>query len=130
MKNCSNEVKNVIIQLEKYTSSYGDSRSSTITTTTSDELKSVNSWSGVHKDIGGLVYKLKNYLLVDTFAEEFISYEGIKKLVDVIQQSTGNTRVNKLLTYSLYHNIKYKHLVICHTSSQKYAYVSKLIRLY
>ena len=100
MKNCSLEAKNIIIQLEKFTSASENrlsdirtSSSSTLITTNSDEQKN-NTWMGVSKDIGTIVYKLKNYLLVDTFAEEFISYEGIKRLVDVIQQSTGNTRVS------------------------------------
>jgi hypothetical protein len=44
-------------------------------------------------DIKTIVFKLKNYLSVDFFAEEFISYEGIKILVEVINETTGNTRV-------------------------------------
>ncbi len=40
------------------------------------------------------VFKLKNYLTVDVFAEEFISYEGLKALIDIIHDSTGNTRVH------------------------------------
>jgi outer membrane murein-binding lipoprotein Lpp len=43
-------------------------------------------------DIKSVVFKLKNFLSVDIFAEEFISYEGIKILVDIIQVTSGNTR--------------------------------------
>ena len=38
----------------------------------------------------------KNYLKVDMFAEEFISYEGIKYLVSFLQHSSGNIRVYAL----------------------------------
>ena len=47
----------------------------------------------------------KNYLDVDMFSEEFISYEGIKYLISFIQQSKGNYRsyaieaLGKLLNY-------------------------------
>lgn len=63
MKNCSNEAKSVVSQLDL----------------SNHEVKS-------------LAFKLKNYLSVDLFAEEFISYEGIKKLIDIIEGSSGNTR--------------------------------------
>lgn len=45
------------------------------------------------KDIKLNVFKLKNYLEVDIFAEEFIAYNGIKVLLDVIKVTSGNTRV-------------------------------------
>ena len=47
----------------------------------------------------------KNYLEVDMFAEEFISYEGIKYLMSFLQHTSGNLRVyaleilNKLLDF-------------------------------
>ncbi len=44
-------------------------------------------------DLKQIVFKLKNYLQVDYFAEEFISYEGIKTLVEIILLTNGNTRV-------------------------------------
>jgi len=43
-------------------------------------------------EMKNLAFKLKNYLSVDIFAEEFISYEGIKRLIDLIQITSGNTR--------------------------------------
>jgi len=103
MKNCSNEAKDVIILFEK--SLYGDlshSRSSSTSSYTtgsggtSHGFKSPPSHIINTNDttIGTVLFSLKNYLKVDTFAEEFISYEGIQILVDVIQQSTGNIRVN------------------------------------
>jgi copper chaperone CopZ len=98
MKNCSNEAKKIILQLEKFTgcSDVRLSSSTSVTSYTSSEPNSKNNWTGptsIANDVGTVVHKLKNYFLVDAFSEEFISYEGIKKLVEVIQQSTGNTRV-------------------------------------
>lgn len=53
---------------------------------------SASSTNITPNDIKSIVFKLKNYLSVDIFAEEFISYEGIKQIVEVIQMTTGNTR--------------------------------------
>ena len=43
--------------------------------------------------IKDLVFKLKNSCDFDTFAEEFINFEGLKALVDIIHITSGNTRV-------------------------------------
>ena len=39
-----------------------------------------------------IVFFLKNSLEVDSFAEEFISYDGLKCLIEVVEVTKGNTR--------------------------------------
>ena len=40
-----------------------------------------------------IVFKLKNYFLIDAFSEEFIAYDGIRVLLNLIEITSGNTRV-------------------------------------
>ena len=44
-------------------------------------------------ELKNLVFKLKNYFFVDAFSEEFISYDGIRVLINLIDNTSGNTRV-------------------------------------
>ena len=89
-KNCTEEAKKIVYSMMKV-----------ITDLT---LKRQDSQSIMEiKDIG---FKLQNYLLVDVFLEEFISFEGIKVLIDSIENTSGNSRsylissFNKILIYS------------------------------
>lgn len=54
------------------------------------------SLSGSNNALKSIVYKLKNYFQVDAFAEEFIAYDGIRVFLNIIEITTGNTRVKKL----------------------------------
>jgi hypothetical protein len=89
-RNCSNEAQQVVFNLEKNLNDLkGD---------VGGELKPRQSMISMNlmtstPDIKSIVFKLKNYLSVDYFAEEFISYEGIKFLIEIIRETTGNTRV-------------------------------------
>ena len=47
------------------------------------------------EQLKGIVFLLENYFQIDGFSEEFISYDGIKKLVDIIEITEGNTKVDK-----------------------------------
>ena len=49
-----------------------------------------------------IVFKLKNYFLVDAFSEEFIAYDGIRVLINLIEITSGNTRV--LFIYIYFNN--------------------------
>lgn len=85
MKNCSTESQHVISILEKL---YNE-----LTCKDTESSYGRSSINGTGLDIKSIVFKLKNYLAVDMFAEEFISYEGIKKLIEIIIVTSGNTRV-------------------------------------
>lgn len=41
-----------------------------------------------------IVFKLKNFLDVDSYAEEFIQQDGLKLLINIIMSTSTNTRVN------------------------------------
>jgi len=63
--------------------------------------------SNILPDIKTIVFKLKNYLSVDIFAEEFISYEGIRRIIEIIKITGGNTRsyaINALKSLLVYLN--------------------------
>ena len=47
-------------------------------------------------ELKNIVFKLKNYFFVDAFSEEFIAYDGIRVLINLIDNTSGNTRVNNL----------------------------------
>jgi hypothetical protein len=56
-------------------------------------------------ELKNIVFKLKNYFLIDAFSEEFIAYDGIRVLINLIEITSGNTRVNIFLirfSYYLY----------------------------
>jgi len=44
-------------------------------------------------ELKNIVFKLKNYFLIDAFSEEFIAYDGIRVLINLIEITSGNTRV-------------------------------------
>ncbi len=87
LKDCTNEAQNIVSVLEKFTVDLRDSDNRS--------RHSVVSGNNI-TDLKPVVFKLKNYLAVDYFAEEFISYEGIKTLVEIIQITSGNTRVSSI----------------------------------
>lgn len=51
--------------------------------------------AGSRPELKNLVFKLKNYFFVDAFSEEFIAYDGIRVLINLIDNTSGNTRVIK-----------------------------------
>lgn len=59
------------------------------------------------KEIMSICFFLKNRLMVDSFAEEFISYDGLKVLIEVIESSSGNCRsyaLNSLISLIYFKN--------------------------
>lgn len=60
------------------------------------ESQSRNSLSANNRpELKNIVFKLKNYFFVDAFSEEFIAYDGIRVLINLIDNTSGNTRVIK-----------------------------------
>lgn len=58
-------------------------------------------------DIKSLVFNLKNYLTVDSYAEEFIAFGGLEGMIEIIQEMTGNTRsyaINSLKSILVFRN--------------------------
>lgn len=97
MKNCSLEAKNIVSILDRaYMDFNSTTKPSSHTTgfTQESRLSQMSiQFGNTEIDVRGVVFRLKNYLSVDIFAEEFISYEGIKRLVDIILVTSANTRV-------------------------------------
>jgi len=111
MKNCSEEAKYVVSTLDKLHNdivvSLGKDKDSDSGLSTFSTLSSMNSSLGLLPDVKTIVFKLKNFLSVDIFAEEFISYEGIKRIIDIIKITSGNTRsyaINALKSLLVYLN--------------------------
>ena len=69
------------------------------------KTKDTTSLSPNEKNLNLMLTQFKKNLSCDIFAEEFISYEGIKYLVSFLENTTGNIRklsleaLNKLLDY-------------------------------
>ena len=112
MKNCTSFSKQIIEQLREEEARYkqgknidaDESISSGSEITRMDTLSSMDE-KKMNK-IKLTIFNLKkNYLYVDMFAEEFISYEGIKYLISFLQLTSGNLRtyaieaLNKLLSF-------------------------------
>ena len=57
----------------------------------------LNNNSG--SNLKNIVFKLKNYFSVDAFSEEFIAYDGIRVLINLIEITSGNTRVLYFIIY-------------------------------
>lgn len=93
MKNTSKEAQSVVEKLKMLLSSKRQNEGKLHPNQT-NELKS-------------LVFALSNYLTVDSFSEEFISFGGLESLIEAIQESTGNTRsyaINSLKSILVYKN--------------------------
>ena len=118
MRNCTTFSKQIIEQLREEEERYrqgknidiDESNTNMTTPTSSDTIAKIDTLTNVdEKKMNKLrmtVFKLKeNYLDIDIFAEEFISYEGIKYLIGFIEISTGNKRsyaleaLDKLLNF-------------------------------
>jgi hypothetical protein len=90
LKNCTEFAKNMVSAMIKVI----------------PDLKSNKQDVQLNSEIKNIGYSLQNYLLVDCFLEEFISYEGINTLVEAIEITSGNSRsylisaFNRVLIYS------------------------------
>ena len=84
LKDCSEDAKQNVKQLTYLHSEISQTEDQELIKNKNNTLKNI-------------VFKLKNSLTVEEFAEEFISFEGLKSLVDIIRITSGNTRViNKI----------------------------------
>lgn len=58
-------------------------------------------------DVMSICFYLKNRLSIDSFAEEFISYDGLKVLIEIIEYTSGNSRsyaLNSLISLMYFKN--------------------------
>ena len=113
MKNCTIFSKQIIEQLREEELRYKQGKNINIDETnnpTGAEITRIDTLSSMDEKklnkIKLTIFNLKkNYLDVDMFAEEFISYEGIKFLISFLQLTSGNLRtytieaINKLLDF-------------------------------
>jgi hypothetical protein len=95
MMNCSKEASRVLKIINQSVDEIksGMSRLSDFSRQSNAASQSVIfSNSNMTVDIKGVAYKLKNFLTVDIFAEEFISYGGVGSIIEFIRLTHGNTR--------------------------------------
>jgi hypothetical protein len=85
-KNCNEYSKKIVQDMYKYLNAYKDNvrrvsaLNNPIPSSMANELKTV-------------VFGLQNYFQVDAFTEEFIAFDGIAKLIEILEISTGHTKV-------------------------------------
>ena len=115
MKSCTIFSKQIIEQLREKELRYKQGKNIDIDETnnpTGAEIARLDTLSSMDDKkltkIKLTIFNLKrNYLDVDMFAEEFISYEGIKFLISFLQLTSGNLRtyaieaINKLLDFKV-----------------------------
>lgn len=92
MKNTSKEAQTAVSTIKNILSKMKENNN--LTSTQASELKI-------------LVFNLKNYLLIDSFAEEFIAYAGLENLIEAIQEISGNIRsyaINSLKSILVFKN--------------------------
>lgn len=66
-----------------------------------------NLTSNESKEVMSICFFLKNRLDVDSYAEEFISYDGLKVLISIIETTSGNSRsyaLNSLISLIYFKN--------------------------
>lgn len=91
-KNDNNNSYRKSVELSLTTSSYNS--------TEYLESQSRSSLSANNRpELKNIVFKLKNYFFVDAFSEEFIAYDGIRVLINLIDNTAGNTRVFKFFPF-------------------------------
>ena len=113
MKNCTIFSKQIIEQLREEEARYKQGKNIDVdesTNSSGSDITRIDTLSSMDEKkmnkIKLTIFNLKkNYLYVDMFAEEFISYEGIKYLISFLQLTSGNLRtyaieaLNKLLSF-------------------------------
>lgn len=85
LKNCNEYSKKIVQDMYKYLNVYKDnirrvSALNQIPSSMANELKNV-------------VFSLQNHFQVDGFTEEFIAFDGIEKLIEILEISSGHTKV-------------------------------------
>ena len=109
MKSCTIFSKQIIEQLREEETRYQQGKNIDVDESINSSSSTVNTVSSTDDKktkIKMTIFNLKkNYFDVDMFAEEFISYEGIKYLISFLKLTTGNLRtyaveaLNKLLDF-------------------------------
>ena len=110
MKNCTVFSKQIIEQLREEEARYKLGKNLDIKEEGNIDITRVETLSAIDEKYKSRILKTvfnlkKNYFDIDMFAEEFISYEGIKYLISFLQYTSGNIRayaveaLSKLLVF-------------------------------
>ena len=110
MKNCTVFSKQIIEQLREEETRYKLGKNLDIKEEGNIDITRVETLSAIDDKYKSRILKTvfnlkKNYFDIDMFAEEFISYEGIKYLISFLQYTSGNIRayaveaLSKLLVF-------------------------------
>lgn len=85
LKNCHEHSKKVVQDMYKYLNSYKDS------------LRRANAInqipSSIANELKNVVFSLQNHFQIDGFTEEFITFDGIEKLIEILEITSGHTKV-------------------------------------
>ena len=91
LKNCSEYSKKIVQDMYRYLNAY------------KDNVKRISVLNGIPSSMGNelknVVFSLQNHFLIDGFTEEFIAFDGIEKLIEILEISTGHTKVLSILIY-------------------------------
>ena len=99
LKNCIDLANKIVKDMYKYINSYKEktkriSLLMIIPNSIANELKNV-------------VFSLQNYFQIDGFTEEFIALDGIEKLIEILEISSGHTKVH-IIFYLVLRNFGFK----------------------
>jgi hypothetical protein len=85
-KNCAEFAKKIVKETNQYLEVY---KNNVVRVSIINQLN--NNTTG--NELKNIVFALQNYFLIDAFSEEFIAYDGIQQLIEILEISTGHTKV-------------------------------------
>ena len=105
--NCSVLAQKIITILDKFASYLSEKPEDLINSNNNNNKKTNNTKNTTNgyttninlEEIKSISFRLSNYFSIDIFAEEFISYGGVKILVDTIAKTSGNLRAYSLKAF-------------------------------
>jgi hypothetical protein len=90
LKNCHEYSKKVVQDMYKYLNAYKDNLR---------RVSAINQIpSSIANELKNIVFSLQNHFQVDGFTEEFIAFDGIEKLIEILEITSGHTKVYISLT--------------------------------
>ena len=92
LKNCNDFSKKIVEDMYKYLNIYKSNLETIQKNSTSIQTNQTPNTKA--NELKNIVFSLQNYFLIDAFTEEFIAFEGIQKLIEILEISSGNTQVN------------------------------------
>ena len=63
--------------------------------------------NSIANELKNVVFSLQNYFQIDGFTEEFIALDGIEKLIEILEISSGHTKVH-IIFYLVLRNFSFK----------------------